>query len=195
LYFFSTGLTVCYSFRLTYYSLTGDLNQSSLNNLRDERWVIIKRIIGLLIIAIIGGALLRWLRFSSFIIICLPIEFKNLTLTVCFLGGIIGYIINFVKLNFFNKSLNFYYYTYFFRAIWFTPFISTNGRIFLPLKFGYFITKSFDQGWSEYFGAKNIYRRIEYFSIINQFIQNNNLKTYLIIFVCWVIFLVILIII
>jgi NADH-ubiquinone oxidoreductase chain 5 len=37
LFFFSTGLTVCYSFRLTYYSLSGDFNERSLNCLRDER--------------------------------------------------------------------------------------------------------------------------------------------------------------
>jgi NADH-ubiquinone oxidoreductase chain 5 len=36
LYFFSTGLTVCYSFRLSFYSLTGDFNQSSLNCINDE---------------------------------------------------------------------------------------------------------------------------------------------------------------
>ncbi|CAO1293193.1 unnamed protein product, partial [Diamesa hyperborea] len=36
LFFFSTGLTVCYSFRLVYYSLTGDFNTSSLHCLNDE---------------------------------------------------------------------------------------------------------------------------------------------------------------
>jgi NADH-ubiquinone oxidoreductase chain 5 len=36
LYFFSTGLTVCYSFRLTYYSLSGEFNERALNCLNDE---------------------------------------------------------------------------------------------------------------------------------------------------------------
>lgn len=59
LYFFSTGLTVCYSFRLRYYSFSGSFNHRALNNLRDERGVICFRIIGLLIMAVIGGSILN----------------------------------------------------------------------------------------------------------------------------------------
>jgi NADH-ubiquinone oxidoreductase chain 5 len=59
LFFFSTGLTVCYSFRLTYYSVSGSFNESSLNCLNDEAWVISKSMSGLLIIAIIGGSFLN----------------------------------------------------------------------------------------------------------------------------------------
>jgi NADH-ubiquinone oxidoreductase chain 5 len=36
LYFFSTGLTVCYSFRLVFYSLTGDFNRNSFHPLNDS---------------------------------------------------------------------------------------------------------------------------------------------------------------
>jgi NADH-ubiquinone oxidoreductase chain 5 len=36
IYFFSTGLTVCYSFRLRFYCLAGGFNESSLNFLNDE---------------------------------------------------------------------------------------------------------------------------------------------------------------
>jgi NADH-ubiquinone oxidoreductase chain 5 len=56
------------------------------------------------------------------------------------------------------------------------------------------VTKSFDQGWREYFGGQHIYRSMKYFSIINQFLQNNNLKIYLLSFVLWIIVLISLII-
>jgi NADH-ubiquinone oxidoreductase chain 5 len=59
LFFFSTGLTVCYSFRLVYYSITGDFNLSSLNILNDKSLLISFRIFFLIILAIIGGSLLN----------------------------------------------------------------------------------------------------------------------------------------
>jgi len=58
LFFFSTGLTVAYSFRLSFFCLSGELNSSSLNNLSDTRFIIKKSISGLLTMAVIGGAIL-----------------------------------------------------------------------------------------------------------------------------------------
>lgn len=193
LYFFSTGLTVCYSLRLSYYSLTGDFNESSLNCLNDEAWGISKSIRGLLIIAIIGGSFLNWLIFSSNYIICLPHYLKFLTLIVCLLGGLRGYIISNVKMYFSNKSFNFYLFRYINISIWFIPVLSTIGIVFYPISLGFKTIKSFDQGWSEFIGGQKFYYLIKYFSSINQFLQNNNLKIYLMIFVFWVFVLVALI--
>lgn len=193
LYFFSTGLTVCYSFRLTFYSITGDYNESSLNSLNDEAWGISKRIICLLFIAIIGGSILSWFIFSSCYLICLSFFIKNLILIVCILGGIFGYLIRNVRIYFFNKSLNYYLFSFINSSIWFIPILSTIGIIFYPLILGYKSIKSFDQGWSEFVGGQNFYFLIKKFSIINQFLQNNNLKIYLILFIFWVFILVILI--
>lgn len=190
LYFFSTGLTVCYSFRLTYYSLSGDFNLRSLNCLNDESWGISKSIFILLLIALVGGSILRWLIFSFNYLICLPIFIKNLILLVCFIGGLFGYFLRKISINFFNKSLNFYLFSYINIIIWFIPIISTIGRIIIPLNIGNNSIKSFDQGWSEYFGGQKIYSLIIYYSMISQSLQNNNLKIYLILFVWWVIFLV-----
>jgi len=56
-YFFSTGLTVSYSFRLVFYTISGEFNEKSFNNLRDGDSFIAKSIVGLLIIAVIRGAI------------------------------------------------------------------------------------------------------------------------------------------
>jgi NADH-ubiquinone oxidoreductase chain 5 len=59
LFFVSTGLTVCYSFRLFYYVLNGDFNFSSFYLVSDNNFNIFIGISGLLIMAIFGGRLLR----------------------------------------------------------------------------------------------------------------------------------------
>nr|YP_010397584.1 NADH dehydrogenase subunit 5 [Potthastia gaedii]UQJ73623.1 NADH dehydrogenase subunit 5 [Potthastia gaedii] len=190
LYFFSTGLTVCYSFRLVYYTLTGDFNTSSLNCLNDEAWTMSKGMSGLLFMAVIGGSMLSWLIFPSPSMICLTPILKFLTLFVCILGGLLGYLISNVSLYFSNKSLSNYSSSFFMSSMWFMPNISTSGSIFYPLLLGMKVIKSFDQGWSEYFGGQKIYSSLKYFSLFNQFLQNNNLKIYLMTFVFWIIVLV-----
>lgn len=189
LYFFSTGLTVCYSLRLVYYSMTGESNCGSLNMLIDEGWIILRGIRGLLIMRIVGGRILRWLIFSTPCIICLPFSLKLLTLLVCIIGGLFGYIISNVSLFYYNKSFNNYLLRYFIGSIWFMPYISTYGVINKPLALGKVIYKSFDQGWSEFIGGQNLnYKLIKYSQFIN-LLHSNNLKIYLLLFILWITFL------
>lgn len=115
--------------------------------------------------------------------ICLPAILKFLTLIVCITGGLFGYCICLIPLEFYNKSLNYYFFSYFNGIILFIPFLRTAGRVQYPLSLGKSVLKSFDQGWSEFLGAQNIYFYIKKFSFFIQLLQNNNLKTYLIIFV------------
>nr|YP_973135.1 NADH dehydrogenase subunit 5 [Trichophthalma punctata]ABH03674.1 NADH dehydrogenase subunit 5 [Trichophthalma punctata] len=190
LFFFSTGLTVCYSFRLVYYTMTGELNCSSLHMLSDEGWIMLKGMLGLLFMSIVGGSMLNWLIFPIPLIICLPYYLKLLTLFVCFLGGMLGYLISDVSLYFFNKSLTLYFFSFFFGSMWFMPHISTYGIINYFLWLGYSANKSFDHGWSEYMGGQMLYYSLMNFSKVNQLIQNNNLKIYLLTFVLWLIILV-----
>lgn len=194
LYFFSTGLTVCYSFRLVYYSITGYPNFSSLNILNDEGWVILKRMLGLLVLRIFGGSILRWLIFPTPVVVVLPFYLKLLTLFVCVVGGLVGYLISNVSLYFYNKALNNYNSSFFFGSIWFIPYISTYGLINYPLVIGSIVVKSFDQGWSEYFGGQQLYYNLVKNSQLNQMLQNNNLKIYLLSFIFWILILFICII-
>nr|YP_009178639.1 NADH dehydrogenase subunit 5 [Bactrocera arecae]ALF36407.1 NADH dehydrogenase subunit 5 [Bactrocera arecae] len=189
LYFFSTGLTVCYSFRLVYYSMTGELNCGSLNMLSDEGWVMLRGMSGLLIMSIVGGSMLSWLIFPTPYLICLPGHLKSLTLFVCVVGGVLGYLISNVSLFYYNKSLHNYLGSYFSGSMWFMPYISTYGIINYPLVLGMSVCKSFDQGWSEFLGGQNLYSELVKHSQYVAVMHNNNLKVYLLLFVLWIIFL------
>nr|QXG19642.1 NADH dehydrogenase subunit 5 [Scaptodrosophila lebanonensis] len=189
LYFFSTGLTVCYSFRLVFYTMSGDLNCGSLNMLNDEGWVMLRGMLGLLFMSIIGGSMLNWLIFPSPYMICLPVYMKLLTLFVCIVGGALGYLISVSNLYTLNKSFLNYKISFFLGSMWFMPYISTYGLIFYPLNYGQVIIKSFDQGWSEYFGGQHIYQKLVKYSQVLFNMQNNSLKIYLLLFVFWILIL------
>nr|WKU83826.1 NADH dehydrogenase subunit 5 [Brachypalpus oarus] len=190
LFFFSTGLTVCYSLRLVYYSMTGDLNCSSLNVLNDEGWIMLKGMMGLMIMSIVGGSMLSWLIFLTPYSICLPYYLKFMTLFVCIIGGLCGYLMSKISLFFINKSLNNYFISVFVGSMWFMPYISTYGIINYSLKIGMNVLKNFDQGWSEFIGSQNLYKQLVIHSQYNYLMQNNNLKVYLLIFVLWILILV-----
>nr|YP_009504365.1 NADH dehydrogenase subunit 5 [Graphomya rufitibia]AWX64112.1 NADH dehydrogenase subunit 5 [Graphomya rufitibia] len=189
LFFVSTGLTVSYSFRLLYYMMIGTSNFSSLNLLSDEGWVMLKSMLGLMIMSIIGGSILSWLIFPSPLVIVLPLSLKLLTLFVCVIGGLMGYFLSNVSLLFFNKAFYFYNFVYFLGSMWFMPYISTYGIINYPLKMGSLVVKTFDQGWSEYFGGQQLYLNLLKYTQFNQVLQNNNLKIYLLSFIFWIMIL------
>nr|WGU15872.1 NADH dehydrogenase subunit 5 [Clephydroneura sp.] len=188
LYFLSTGLTVSYSFRLVYYSMTGNLSCSSLNCLNDEGWVMISGMMGLLIMSVLGGSMLSWFIFFDPTMVCLPYELSMLVLLVCLLGGVVGYVVSYIGLYFLNSSLSFYDLSVFLGSMWFMPIVSTYGVIQYPLFYGGFIYSGLDQGWSEFFGGYNLYFNMVYMSSWFQVMHSNSLKVYLIVFIFFFLF-------
>nr|UFZ13119.1 NADH dehydrogenase subunit 5 [Protohermes xanthodes] len=191
LYFISTGLTVCYSFRLIYYSMTGTFNFKSLNSVNDEEWVMLKGMLGLLFLAIMGGSMLSWLIFPTPSVIVLPLLLKTMALSVSILGLWIGYEMAKFNLSWNLYSLNSYFLTNFLGSMWFMPIISTKFISYYFLKLGYVIIKSVDQGWSEMFGGQGMYNFMKSYSQVNQYLQFNNLKIFLLSFVVWIIILMV----
>nr|UFK62188.1 NADH dehydrogenase subunit 5 [Cicindela puritana] len=185
LFFVSTGLTVCYSFRLCYYSITGDFNFYSLHSLNDEGWIMLKSMVFMVLFVVFMGSVLSWLIFPSPVMICLPIWMKTLALTVSLIGSIIGYQVSKFSLGWSSNSLNFYKYSYFFGFMWFLPNISTYTMNYTPLILSFNMYKNFDQGWNEYFGAQGLYNNLKNNSVILQFIHMNNIKIYLIMMTMW----------
>nr|QTC08182.1 NADH dehydrogenase subunit 5 [Parachauliodes rastellus] len=189
LYFVSTGLTVCYSLRLVYYSMVGDFNTFVMHPMNDEGWIMLKGMLGLVFLAIMGGSMLSWLIFPSPVMICLPILLKSLALIVSLFGGFIGYEVSKINLIWNSNSLKSYFYVTYFGSMWFMPILSTKFVSYIFLKMGYFVIKNMDQGWSEYLGGQGVYKFLSMGSSKSELLQLNNLKIYLLSFIMWVIIL------
>uniref|UniRef100_A0AAU6QFP2 NADH-ubiquinone oxidoreductase chain 5 n=1 Tax=Nepsalus decorillus TaxID=2950594 RepID=A0AAU6QFP2_9NEOP len=186
LYFLSTGLTVCYSFRLTYYSLTGVFNFSSISSISDSYWIMLKGMLGLLFLAIMGGSMLSWLIIPTPDMVCLSFFMKYMTLTVSLLGGLLGYEIFRFKISWNLSVIKNYNLSNFLGGMWFMPVISTSFMNYISLKLGYTFIKTVDQGWNEYYGAQSIYKYLSKFTKMNTLLQFNNFKIYLVMFISWI---------
>nr|UZN44121.1 NADH dehydrogenase subunit 5 [Furcilarnaca chirurga] len=189
LFFFSTGLTVSYSLRLVYYSMTGDCNEISSHFLNDEGWVMLSGMILLMTMAVMGGSMLSWVIFSTPEVVVLPFNLKMMTMMVCLTGGWIGYEIAKLALSYELYAFKFYLMSSFLGSMWFMPSLSTYGVNYYFLNVGELIYSVFDQGWSEEFGGQTIYLMSVDYSLMNQVYQNNELKVYLVSFVVWVVIL------
>nr|YP_009107535.1 NADH dehydrogenase subunit 5 [Enoplometopus debelius]AIU44732.1 NADH dehydrogenase subunit 5 [Enoplometopus debelius] len=189
LYSVATGLTVCYTFRLIYYSLSGLFNLSSMSSVDDNVWVMTSPMIMLSIGAVMGGAFLSWIIFPEAYMICLSFVFKTLALSLSVSGALIGYMLNNMNVNYSLKSLGSYNVVVFSGSMWFMPFLSTLKLSFTVLKNGGVYEKVMDKGWSEYFGGQGLYSSIMKYSGYLQFGQSNSVSLYMKSFFFWVIVL------
>lgn len=106
-----------------------------------------------------------------------------MTLTVCIIGGLLGYLISNINFFSFNKSLNYYLFSFFSSSMWFIPPLSTIGVTYYPLSMSFKLFKNLDQGWLEFFGIQQTFKLFIKVSSIVQFVQFNNLKIHLTLFV------------
>nr|URH17054.1 NADH dehydrogenase subunit 5 [Pericapritermes sp. H SH-2022a] len=194
LLFISTGLTVCYSFRLFYFVLCGDFNFTSSFSMVESNYNMVFGMIGLLVMSIFGGGSLMWLICPTPSVICLPYYLSFLTLFVVFVGGWLGYEMS--NFMFGDNLFSFIMYkvSSFSGSMWFMPFFSTYGVSFFPLNVGYNATSVFDSGWMEYFGGQGLYWVLFNLGSVNQWFQYNSLKVFLGFFVMWVVILLLILI-
>lgn len=185
LYYFSTGLTVCYSMRLVLYALRGGFNESSCHGVNDEGHIILKGISGLLTISVIGGSIIMWIIFPTPPIICLPIYIKLITLTVRVIGGLVGFIIFQSSLNIGRLSLKYHYLVEVLGSMWFIPFLSTFGAVKYPFLVGGAASKLGDYGWFEYLGPQSFYSVSRKNSGVVIWLTNNSFKVFLIRILVW----------
>nr|URX54403.1 NADH dehydrogenase subunit 5 [Cryptotermes havilandi] len=194
LFFVSTGLTVCYSFRLFYYVFCGDFNLSSFYNIGDDNISMLYGMVGLMLVAVFGGSMLSWIIFYAPAMVCLPFYLSFMAIFVSLFGGWIGYELSSLSLG--SSLISFFYYSYtvFSGSMWFMPYFSTYGVSFRPLSLGYNSLSISDLGWAERLGGQGVYWFMMYLSSVNQWWQYNNLKLFLVFFVMWIIVLMFIVI-
>nr|YP_009104419.1 NADH dehydrogenase subunit 5 [Aeneolamia contigua]AFV32122.1 NADH dehydrogenase subunit 5 [Aeneolamia contigua] len=182
----SIGLTVMYSFRLSYYSMSGNFNSFCYLSVFDGSSYMSVSNLGKGFFSVFGGSIMSWLIFKTPSVIFLPFDLSIFVLVFVLLGGWFGYELG---------SFNFVYYDYnslssfFFGSMWFLPFFSTSfvNNIYFSFCVVYF--KILDQGWGEYFGPSGLSNLIIYLSKYNQYLQFNNFKIYMLSFFFWLLFL------
>nr|QOL00979.1 NADH dehydrogenase subunit 5 [Gomphocerippus rufus] len=192
LYFISTGLTACYSFRLFYYSMSGDNNFYSSFSFNDKSYFISFGMLSLLFVAVFGGSLLSWLIFPIPYMIVLPYYLSFLTIFTVVLGAYLGYYFSNTNFSYDLFSLNFLSLISFSGSMWFMPYLSTGFISYLPLSMGYYSSKSFDYGWGELFGGQGLYSLFIYLINYIQNLYDSNFKIYLLTFIFWMFILLML---
>nr|YP_010728548.1 NADH dehydrogenase subunit 5 [Helota thoracica]WEA76634.1 NADH dehydrogenase subunit 5 [Helota thoracica] len=190
IFYISIGLTVMYSMRLSYYTLFGNFNFLSLNYISDKGFIMLKGMSGLIFFVVIMGSMLMWTMFSTPYFICLSFIMKMMTLLMIFMGAWLGLEISKFKLNYLSKSLKYKNLSFFLSLMWNMPLISTLGINYYPIKMGSKYYDLFDQGWSEYYGSKNLSKKLVFLSKFFQLLSINHLKIYFMLMLIWLIFLV-----
>nr|YP_010952742.1 NADH dehydrogenase subunit 5 [Domecia hispida]WMQ53162.1 NADH dehydrogenase subunit 5 [Domecia hispida] len=156
LYVLATGLTVMYTFRLIFYSLSGGYNLFPLSNVKDWDKIMSNSMVGLGIGGVMGGSILSWLMISEAQMICMSSVMKNLVVMISVLGGLTGYMLNNLSVNSMLNSMKNYKMTVMSGSMWFLPLLSSLKMSEVSLMSGGSLSKSADMGWMEYFGGQGV---------------------------------------
>nr|YP_010737974.1 NADH dehydrogenase subunit 5 [Neopsylla specialis]WEQ92384.1 NADH dehydrogenase subunit 5 [Neopsylla specialis] len=182
LFYFSTGLTVCYSFRLSILLFMSSMKMFSLILIKDLVELKVMMMYSLFILSIFCGSSFSWFIFVTPSVMFISVSMKLLVLMVMILGAWIGFEISSYSLSFYknmNKKI-----MYFMGGMWFMPLLSVY-FIYYPLLSGSKMMKSSDQGWFEFMGSQNMHEKIKNFSVIKYNFQNNMFMLFLMSMFFW----------
>nr|AOY39429.1 NADH dehydrogenase subunit 5 [Disteniidae sp. BMNH 899837] len=185
LFYLSIGLTVAYTFRLTYYSLSGDYNFFPVNSLLETSGFILKGMVGLIFPVLLSGSLMVWFFMFKPYYICLPFYMKIMTLMVIILGMSLGYVLAHTEVGSVLLSLSSLAVSSFLGLMWNLPYISTLGVNYYFIMGGSYYSKVLDQGWLEFYGGQGL-KNLGIFSLFMQFMSTNHLKVYFLTMLAWV---------
>nr|YP_009116249.1 NADH dehydrogenase subunit 5 [Euastacus spinifer]AJD22593.1 NADH dehydrogenase subunit 5 [Euastacus spinifer] len=187
LYSMATGLTVCYTFRLVFYTMSGVSNMSSIMFIGESYSMMMKSVVMLSLGAVVGGTFLAWMVFPEPYMICLSLFMKIFALLLSGLGALVGYILNIVGVSYSLKVLMTYFPVVFMGSMWFMPLLSTSNLSYFSFYVGSVYMKVMDKGWSEYLGGSGGFQSFMGGSKYLQMSQDNMVMVYMKSFFLWVI--------
>nr|QUL60389.1 NADH dehydrogenase subunit 5 [Terrapotamon thungwa] len=179
MYMLAVGLTVMYTMRLIFYSISGEFNLSALSHPKDSNNFMTNSMIMLGLGAVVGGSCLSWFLFPEPYMICMSSVMKSFVLMMSIIGGLIGYILNMLNVNYSLMSLKSYFWVGVMGSMWFMPFLSSVKNSYIMMKASSLMEKAGDKGWFEYFGPQGFYWEFtQLFMVLNEF-QMNKIKVYM----------------
>nr|YP_009469532.1 NADH dehydrogenase subunit 5 [Tenebrio obscurus]AVE14891.1 NADH dehydrogenase subunit 5 [Tenebrio obscurus] len=191
IFYLSIGLTVCYSVRLSYYFILGNFNFLPLNMISEGGYLMLKGMSGLIFTVVFMGSLLVWVLMPVPYVVILPLFLKLMALFFISLGILIGYEVSKFYLSYNNIFLSSYPFSWFFAGMWNMPIISTLGINYYPIVMGSYLYKNLDQGWSEYYGARQIYNTLISSSKSFQFLMFNSIKMFFVMVLIWLMMVIV----
>nr|AEP27643.1 NADH dehydrogenase subunit 5 [Scolytus sp. APV-2011] len=184
MFFISIGATVAYSARLLYYLFWSEACLSALFSLSEKSSAgMFKGMFKLVLFVIFKGSMLSWLILPSPCFIFLPLAMKLLTLFMILTGVYLGLEFNMSKYFYSAKSVLFFRNWHFIAGMWNLPLLSVSSNFF-TLSLGKLMWKSFDQGWLEYYGSKNLFNFVLKLIFFNQALLVSALSACFVLLVC-----------
>nr|YP_010271125.1 NADH dehydrogenase subunit 5 [Anchon lineatum]UKB86890.1 NADH dehydrogenase subunit 5 [Anchon lineatum] len=180
LFYFSLGLTCCYSFRLVYYSLVKSFSFMPINCVKNEFNYMGLSVYFMSFFSVIFGCFLNWLINMDMVWLFFPYYLKILSFLSIFLGFWLGY-----EFNNFSYLFNLSYYN-FNSSMWFMFGYSS---YLINFFFNFFLKYSLILFWGEYYTSSGILLYLNKFSDFLQFYLSNSIKifliSYVLVFVFW----------
>nr|YP_008815696.1 NADH dehydrogenase subunit 5 [Engaeus lengana]AGZ13065.1 NADH dehydrogenase subunit 5 [Engaeus lengana] len=187
LYILSTGLTVCYTFRLIFFSLSGCPKYGGLSGVGESYKMMMISLMVLGVAAVTGGSFMAWVLFPDPYMVCLSSGWKSLAFLLSLLGAGSGYLLNLVSVSVFSKGLSYYSLGGFSGSMWFLPYLSTLNLSLWGVQSGAKLFRIGDKGWLEYFGSQGGFKGIMEGSLVLQFSQSNLVSVYMKSLLFWLI--------
>nr|UGK73250.1 NADH dehydrogenase subunit 5 [Atkinsoniella heiyuana] len=182
MFYFSLGLTACYSSRLFYYSMICNYKFMPFNFIHDGFSLMKISIYILTLFSIFTGGALMWMINFDLVFIILPLKIKFMCLLIVILGLWLG-----LELSNFNYFFNLKYYL-FNSYMWFMF-----GYSFFMYKYiyKYSLINSYQvSSWGEYYGGYGLSFYLLKISNSIQYYSSSNLKMFLLSFFMWFIYMI-----